>query len=61
MIQSSKDQYISHEEAEGLFAAAQQPKLYKLVEAENHAFDGNAEGLFQALKEGLAWVNQTAQ
>lgn len=61
MIQSSNDQFISHEEAEGLFAAAQQPKLSKAVQAQNHAFDGNTEGLFQALREGLAWVNQTAQ
>ena len=61
MIQSSGDQFIAKEEAEGLFAAAQQPKLYKAVQAQNHAFDGNTEGLFQALREGLAWVNQTAR
>ena len=61
MIQSSGDQFITKEEAEGLFAAAQQPKLYKVVQAQDHAFDGNAEGLFQALREGLAWVNQTAR
>jgi dienelactone hydrolase len=61
MIQSGNDQFISKDEAEGLFAAAQQPKLYKMVEAENHAFDGNADGLFDALREGLAWANQTAR
>lgn len=60
MIQSTGDQFIKQEEADGLFAAAQQPKLYKAVEAKNHAFDGNAEGLFQSLREGLAWVNQSA-
>ena len=57
MIKSSNDQFITKEEAEGLFAAAQQPKLYKVVQAQDHAFDGNTEGLFQALREGLAWVN----
>jgi len=61
MIQSSGDQFIKKEEAEGLFAAAQQPKFYKAVEADNHAFDGNTDGLFDALREGLAWVNQTAR
>jgi dienelactone hydrolase len=61
VIQSSGDQFVAKEEAERLFAEAQQPKLYKVVEAENHAFDGNADGLFDALREGLAWVNQTGR
>lgn len=61
MIQSSGDQFITKEEAEGLFAAAQEPKLYKAVEAQDHAFDGNTEGLFGALREGLAWANQAAR
>ena len=61
MIQSSGDQFITKEEAEGLFTAAGQPKLYKVVQAGNHAFDGNTEGLFGALREGLAWVNQAAR
>ena len=60
MIQSSADQFIAKEEAEELFAAAQQPKQYKVVQAQDHGFGGNAEGLFQALREGLAWVNQSA-
>jgi dienelactone hydrolase len=61
MIQSSGDQFVAHEEAEGLFAAAQQPKLYKMVEADDHVFDGNTEGFYEALREGLAWVEQTAR
>jgi dienelactone hydrolase len=61
MIQSSGDQFISKDEAEGLFAAAQHPKLYQVVEAQSHAFDGNTKGFFEALREGLAWVNQTAR
>jgi dienelactone hydrolase len=61
MIQSSGDQFIAKDEAEGLFAAAQEPKLYKAVQANNHAFAGNTEGFFQALREGLTWVNQTAR
>jgi dienelactone hydrolase len=61
MIQSSGDQFIAKDEAEGLFAAAQEPKLYKAVQADNHAFAGNTEGFYQALREGLTWVNQTAR
>ena len=61
VIQSSGDQFISREEAEGLFASAQQPKLYKLVEADNHVFDGNTEGFYEALRGGLGWVEQTAR
>lgn len=61
MIQSSGDEFVSKAEAEGLFAAAQQPKLYRLVQAQDHGFNGNTDGFFQSLLEGLAWVNQTAR
>jgi len=61
MIQSSGDQFVAREEAEGLFAAAQQPKLYKVVQADNHVFDGNTVGFYETLREGLAWVEQAAQ
>lgn len=59
MIQSSGDEFVTKDEAEALFAEAQQPKLYKLVQAQDHGFNGNTEGFFQALSEGLAWVDQT--
>jgi len=58
MIQSSGDEFVTKDEAEGLFAAAQQPKLYKLVQAQDHAFNSNTGAFFQALSEGLAWVDQ---
>ena len=61
MIQSSGDEFVTKDEAEGLFAGAQQPKLYKVVQAQDHGFNGNTEGFFQALSEGLAWVDQTAR
>ncbi len=60
MIQSSGDQFIAREEADGLFAAAGQPKLFKVVEADNHVFDGNTEGFYEALRGGLGWVEQAA-
>ena len=58
VIHSSGDQFIGRDESDALFAAAQQPKLYKLVEADNHVFDGNTEGFYNALREGLGWVEQ---
>ena len=61
MIQSSVDQFITKQEVDALFTAAQQPKVYKVVQAQNHSFDGNPGGFVQALREGLAWVNQNAK
>ena len=60
MIQSSVDEFVTKQEVDGLFAAAQQPKVCKLVQAQNHGFGGNLDGFFQALRESLAWVNQNA-
>jgi hypothetical protein len=59
MIQSSGDQFVGRDESERLFASAQQPKLYKLVQADDHVFDGNTEGFYGALREGLGWVEKT--
>lgn len=61
MIQSSVDQFITKQEVDALFTAAQQPKVYKVVQAQNHSFGGNLNGFVQALREGLAWVNQKAK
>jgi dienelactone hydrolase len=60
MIQSSGDQFVGRDESERLFASAQQPKLYKLVQADDHVFDGNTEGFYEALREGLGWVEKNA-
>jgi dienelactone hydrolase len=56
MIQSSQDQYTPLDEAKGLFALANQPKRFELVEGRNHRFDGNQEEFFRTLREGLQWV-----
>jgi dienelactone hydrolase len=60
-IQSSVDEFITKQEADALFAAAEQPKLYEVVQAQSHSFGGNLDGFFQALREGLAWANQNAR
>jgi dienelactone hydrolase len=58
MIQSSHDQYVGLDEAKRLFTAAQDPKRFDLVEGDNHRFDGNHDGFFLKLREGLDWTNQ---
>ncbi|MCS6816869.1 MAG: hypothetical protein N0A16_04995 [Blastocatellia bacterium] len=61
MLQSSRDEYISPEAGKRLFSVAREPKRFQLIEARNHRFDGNTEGFFNALREGLEWVNKTAR
>ena len=58
MIQSSRDQYVTTEEARRLFEAAHQPKRFELVQASNHRFDGNHDEFFLGLRDGVGWVNQ---
>jgi len=58
VIQSSGDEYTSLETVKKLFAAAQQPKKFSLVQARNHRFEGNRDDFFRALREGIEWINQ---
>lgn len=60
MLQASHDQYITVEAAKRLFSIAQEPKRFRLIEARNHRFEGNQEELFQAIREGLQWTQQTS-
>jgi fermentation-respiration switch protein FrsA (DUF1100 family) len=43
MIQSTHDQYTPADEAQRLFALAQEPKRFAMVEGRDHRFDGNQE------------------
>jgi alpha-beta hydrolase superfamily lysophospholipase len=61
MIQSTGDQYVSVEAARRLFAAAKEPKRFVLIDARNHRFEGNQQGLFKAIREGLEWLNPNQQ
>ena len=56
MIQASHDQYTSVDEANRLFALAQEPKRFVLVDGHNHRFDGNRDEFFRRLREGLPWI-----
>jgi pimeloyl-ACP methyl ester carboxylesterase len=60
MIQSTGDQYTSKEAARNLFSIAVEPKRFQSVEARDHRFEGNEDGLFGALREGLEWIRKTA-
>ncbi len=59
MIQASHDEYTSQAEAEELFSKAREPKQFVTVKADGHRFDGNVNGLFQALREGLQWISKS--
>lgn len=58
VIQSAGDEYTPLETVKKLFAAAREPKKFSLVQARNHRFDGNREGFFRVLREGIEWINQ---
>jgi dienelactone hydrolase len=61
MIHSSHDEYTPVERARKLFESAGEPKRFRLVDAQNHRFDGAQGDFFRGLREGLEWVNQTAR
>jgi fermentation-respiration switch protein FrsA (DUF1100 family) len=58
MIQSTRDDYVSTDEAKGLFGAAHEPKRFSLIEAQDHKFSGNKDEFFATLREGLEWIQK---
>jgi hypothetical protein len=60
MIQSTRDDYASTDEAKGLFGAAHEPKRFSLIEAQDHKFSGNKDEFFGVLREGLEWIRKAA-
>lgn len=61
MIQSRGDEYTALPDVKKMFEAAGEPKRFFLVDARSHRFDGDQEGFFRALREGLQWINRTVQ
>jgi hypothetical protein len=55
-IYSTKDEYITSQEAKALYAAARAPKRYFEISARSHGFDGNQSELFRTLGEALRWM-----
>jgi fermentation-respiration switch protein FrsA (DUF1100 family) len=58
MIQSTKDEYVSREEWEHLFAASREPKKQAFIDASNHRFTDKRPELSAAYAAGLAWIAQ---
>jgi dienelactone hydrolase len=55
-VHSTHDEFVPLDEERRLFALPGAPKRLWVVEAENHRFSGNPQGLRSALAEALAWV-----
>jgi dienelactone hydrolase len=55
MIQSTHDDFVPVATAREIFARAQQPKQFALIDARSHRFDGQREAFWQALDRALAW------
>ena len=60
-IHSSGDEYTNVPRAKQLFDAAREPRRFRLVEAQNHRFEGNRDDFFRALREGLGWMSRTTR
>lgn len=61
MLNSSQDDFQSRDTYQKLFQLAGDPKHTVTVEARNHRFDGNHAGFFNALREGLRWIEQASK
>jgi len=57
MLQSTKDEYVSIEEAQRLYQRAREPKRIFMIDARNHRFDGNPGEFYERLREALEWIN----
>jgi len=55
-IHSTQDEFLSLEKAKVLFALAKEPKRMWVVEAANHRFSDNHEGLNNSILEALSWI-----
>jgi pimeloyl-ACP methyl ester carboxylesterase len=60
-IASTSNEYITPEATRALFSAARQPKRLVIIKARDHKYSGNTEAFFQALREGLNWIEQQHQ
>ena len=58
MIQSRKDEYVSREAYERLFARAGEPKQLTIIDASNHRFTDKRAELSSAYASGLTWISK---
>ncbi len=55
IIQSTHDDFVPVATAREIYARAQEPKQFILIDARSHRFDGQREAFWQALDGALAW------
>lgn len=60
VIQSTHDDFVPVATAREIFARAQEPKQFVLIDARNHRFEGQREAFWQALEHALAWFDTLA-
>lgn len=60
MIQSTKDEYVSRQQWERLFAESREPKKQTFIDASNHRFTDKRQELSLAYNAGLAWIAQAS-
>jgi len=58
VIGSTSTQWVTPEATRKLFSLAQEPKRLAMVTAHDHKYSDNTEGFFNALRDGLGWVQQ---
>ncbi len=61
MIYGTADEYTNMAVTDRLFAAANSPKHMVKVPGANHRFDSRRTELYQALQDGLLWVDSARQ
>lgn len=61
VIESRNDEYTPLHTVQRILARVRGPKKLAVVEARNHKFDGNRDGFFRSLKEGLEWAASAAR
>lgn len=54
-IQSTHDEFVPVEAAREIFARAQEPKQFALIEAESHHFGGQRPAFWQTLDRAFTW------
>jgi hypothetical protein len=55
-IHSSHDEFLPLEQAKTMFSRASEPKKMWVIEAANHRFSDNRDGLDRSILEALAWI-----
>jgi pimeloyl-ACP methyl ester carboxylesterase len=58
VIGSTSTQWVTPQATRDLFSLAQEPKKLAMVTAGDHKYSDNTEGFFNALRDGLGWVQQ---